>query len=102
MWVSQSCFEQPGTIILESAAPDGLPVNPAVASDRNEAADAGSEHMGVTPQGHATPRAVSKHLNVTKVLQRWKDDRLTSLAKDVDQVRSSPLPIRCCSPSILA
>ena len=89
MWMSQSCFKQPDAAFLENASPDGLPVSPAVASDRHEAADAGSEHMGVVPQGHATPRAAGKRLNVTKALKSWEDSRLTSVAEDVDQVHSS-------------
>ncbi len=99
--MSQSCFTQPDTISFESASPNGLLSNPAVASDRREAADAGSEYMGVVLQEHATPRTVSKRLNVTRVLQSWKDDRLTSIAEYVDQVCSS-LSVRCCSHFILA
>jgi len=68
MWTSQSCFKQPDTTFLESASPNGLPVNPAVASDRHEATDAGSEYMGVVPQEHTTPRAVSRYLNVERAL----------------------------------
>jgi len=96
--MSQACFKQPETISFESASesPDGLLSNPAVASDRPEAADTGSVHMGVVPEEHATPRTVNKHLNVTRVLQSWKDDRLTSIADDADQVRSSlSQAVRC-------
>jgi hypothetical protein len=74
MWMSQLFSKQPDTISFESASPGGLLSNPAVASDRREAADTGSEHMGVVRQEHATPRTVSKCLNVTKVLQSWKND----------------------------
>jgi len=53
--------------------------------------------MGVVTQEHTTPRTVSKRLNVTRVLQSWKVGRLTSITKDVDLVRTSPLSVRCCS-----
>ncbi len=94
--MSQACFKQPETISFESASesPDGLLSNPAVASDRPEAADTGSVHMGVVPEEHATPRTVNKRLNV--MLQSWKDDRLTLIADDADQVRSSlSQAVRC-------
>ena len=87
--MSQSCFKQADIALLENASPDGLPVNPAVASGRHEVADAGSEHMGVVPQEHTTPRVVSRHLNVERVLKSWKDSRLMSVAEDVDKVRAS-------------
>ena len=84
MWMSQSCFEQPNTTFLESALPGGLPVNPAV-----------------VPQEHAIPRVISKHLNMARVLQSWKDNLLASIAEDVDNMCSS-LSVRCHLPSILA
>ena len=89
MWMSQSCFKQLGTAFLENALPGGLPVNLAVASDRHKDTYAGSEHMAVVPQEHAMHRAVSRHLNVERVLKSWKDSRLMSVTEDADKVRSS-------------
>ena len=64
-------------------------MNPAVASDRHVATDAGSEHIGVVPQEHATSRAVSRYLNIERALNSWKDSLLMSVTKDAEKVHSS-------------
>jgi len=45
--------------------------------------------MAVVPQEHAMHRAVSRHLNVERVLKSWKDSQLMSVTKDANKVHSS-------------